>query len=273
MVRKLLKYEFAALGKVLIPCNLAVLLVAFLNRMLQFAEPKKTSYLFNSIFGISVAALVLAVAALLVITIIYTVVRFYKHLFSNEGYLTFTLPVSVDQHLFAKLFTATVFVLLSYLTIALSVMIVFSGDMLTEAFEALAYLYECIRAIIPPVHVGLWIAEIGLSLIASAASGMLFYYLCLSIGQLAKKHRILLAAGVYIGSTSAFSFLYTVITIITMMSEAEYGWILELEEKITADPVGYLHGIFIGALLLNLLFGALCYFFTRLILKKKLNLE
>lgn len=51
-----------------------------------------------------------AVRMPLVVTAVILIQRFYKNLLGSEGYLMFTLPVTVSQHLFSKTIIAVVMI-------------------------------------------------------------------------------------------------------------------------------------------------------------------
>ena len=140
MVKKLLKYEFAFYFKRLLPLGLMVLGTALLNRILQFFESDNTPY--RIMFGSSVALLVIAIAASLIGTLVIAVGRFYRNIFSNEGYLTMSLPVSSEQHLTAKLTAAFVCTLLVGLFAFLGFSIATSGEVFAEMVKAFNFLMK-----------------------------------------------------------------------------------------------------------------------------------
>ncbi len=273
MVKKLFKYEFAALAKTLIPCELGMLVAAALNRIIQIAEPAKESFLYNVPFAISCVALFLAMAAVSVIVEVLIVVRFYKNLYSNEGYLTFTLPVTVDQHLIVKTVTAVCFVLINLVCIFLSFTIVFSGDMLAEIVKAFNYFVSAVAEAVGTANVVFFFIEAFFAILFTLISGILFYYFCLTVGQLAKRHRIALAVGVYLGVNALFSFCWTIFSTVFILSES----MRELEELLVEfffkEPAELIHVVLIAAIVGQAVIGALYYIFTRLIMKRKLNLE
>ena len=49
---------------------------------------------------------IFGIIAIGIITIVVLVMRFYKNLFTSEGYLMHTLPVKASQHLNSKLIVA-----------------------------------------------------------------------------------------------------------------------------------------------------------------------
>ena len=97
---KLLKYEWKACARICLPLYAVELLVAFINRLLYSDIGSKLLYGIPSIVMTMLYAAIMV--ALFVVTAVVLVQRFYKNLLGSEGYLMFTLPVSVSQHILSK---------------------------------------------------------------------------------------------------------------------------------------------------------------------------
>ena len=111
MVGKLFKYEAKYYLRHIIPFVIIVLASAlfmkilFLLKMMLKIENVVFDIIFGSsqiLFGVSIAVCFGAVAVL-------SVIRFYKNLYGPEGYLSFTLPVTAAQHVWAKLLASLTF--------------------------------------------------------------------------------------------------------------------------------------------------------------------
>ena len=115
MLSKLIRYEWKAVARVCIPMYGGLILAAMLTHFLLGNLERFSSTLYDIItmamstlcFGLFMAAFVL--------TLIIQIQRFSKNLLGDEGYLMFTLPASVSQHITAKLVVA---VLLDVLSVA-----------------------------------------------------------------------------------------------------------------------------------------------------------
>lgn len=66
---------------------------------------------------ISILGVVLVAFGVLAVTLISVINNFNKSMFRDQGYLTFTLPVTSGQLLFAKAFCSFLWILLSYLVL------------------------------------------------------------------------------------------------------------------------------------------------------------
>ncbi len=107
MLGKLLKYEFKDTSRT-IPLFYLITLI-FAGIVLSAKKVGIDWFTFTS----SLLLLLLGVAVA-IITLAVVVMRFHKNLFSNEGYLMFTLPVKPHLLLSAKAITAFVWIIISY---------------------------------------------------------------------------------------------------------------------------------------------------------------
>ena len=134
---KLLKYEWKACARTCLPMYAAVLLLAVVNRLTM------TDRIQELMYGIPTALLALlyvaVMVAVLVVTEVILIQRFYKSLLGDEGYLMFTLPVTVSQHIWAKTIIAVVMSIISIAAAVLSIGIIGSGaQMLVGLGDVLA---------------------------------------------------------------------------------------------------------------------------------------
>ena len=217
MFAKLLKYEWKATSKVLGILSLAALgagaLGALLLRMLyNNAGDNLTLAIFS---GFAMLAVVLALVAYAVATTILLLARFYRNKFTDEGYLTFTLPVSCHQ-----LLLSTIVNMLLWTLISVAVLVVSGGMIILIGTADKGLLnMELLREIgnglglLGDIYVELgWNAGhtilSGLNVVLSTLSGIITMLTAITIGAvIAKKHKILAAFGIYYGINIAVSIL------------------------------------------------------------------
>ena len=123
MTFKLIKYEWKAMIRAMLPIYAATLALAVVNGLAinnEFftrAESMLQGTFLESLIAIFQALLLVVyiclLAGLCIMTFIVTVQRFYKGLLRDEGYLMFTLPVSVSQLTFSRAFVAVIIMFLS----------------------------------------------------------------------------------------------------------------------------------------------------------------
>lgn len=109
MLKKLLKHEYKATARFFLPTYGGFALLLLVQRLsLLWASTMRHDQSFlgqlaRIVMNLFSFASVLALIALLLCPMIYGITRFYKNMLSDEGYLSFTLPVTVGQHLISKL--------------------------------------------------------------------------------------------------------------------------------------------------------------------------
>lgn len=273
MVKKLFKYEFASYLKTLIPFNIVLLSIAAFARLLQFFDLDIPVYdvIYEIVFGLSIITYVLAIVACFAAVFVMSVIRFYKNLYTAEGYLSFTLPVTPAQHIFVKLVTAVALMGLTFVSAIVSFAIFSAGELGVETVKAGGYLLKKLYEV---TGISLWfyIVELLVLITVSLCTSLLFYYTCISIGQLFKKNRILGAFGVYFMFYVATQILSGALMII-------YTFVIptldlqKVETFISRNIIAILHFAFIGSAVLYAVVAIAHYFVNRFIMTKKLNLE
>ena len=106
MLGKLMKYELKACGRIFVPLYVAILVVAAIIGVFSNTE----SFQVASILIFILMALFIG---LMVVTIVLIIQRFKKSLLEDEGYLMFTLPVSIKNLILSKYLTSLIYIILS----------------------------------------------------------------------------------------------------------------------------------------------------------------
>ncbi len=193
MLGKLLKHDFTATWKVPVALD-AVLIVlgiltAFTVQNIQHVNESFGMGLFMFSF---IGMFYIGIIAANIITLIYLVIRYYRSLYTSEGYLTFTLPVKSDMIVHSKVITGAVWVFLSYICTFLALLIAGTGffraadipmDKIREGFEE-------INKVMGFTDPG-FIAIIVFAILITPIAGILCMYFSVSIGQLWQSHKIL----------------------------------------------------------------------------------
>ncbi len=273
MVKKLFKHEFLAYMRALLPMHLIMLGVAALTRFVYFFESEKTVF---KIVGVSsVVALVVACVVCLVLSFVNVITRFYKNMFTHEGYLSFTLPVTTAQHIWVKVTTGVCIVFSSVFLILLAICVATAGEFTIELFRAAAYLLDTAAEEIG-WQFWLYVVEFIIVFIAAVFTEILLFYSCITIGQLSNKNRIFFAIGVYFLYYFITQIIGTVFIVVFSLISYE-NWFAEMMESIGMFIVEhpYVSGhLFFLFMLVGIVFmGTIYYLITHTIMKKKLNLE
>lgn len=270
MVKKLFKHEWIAYARTLLPFEAVLVGIAIITRFVQFFENDSVAYAIVN--GSSIIMLCIAAVVCLVLALVFGITRFYRNLFTNEGYLSFTLPVTPAQHILVKLVVSTVTTLVTVLVIVLSGAIATAGDMFAEIVKAIAYMAQQYFRLTGGVNGAFYIVEALLVLIAGVACEYLLFYGCIALGQTAKKNRVLMSVGVYLIYYVICQVLGTIfIILITVFGR--YLPFEQIEAFLTAHISTAVHLGMGIALLIELALCTLYFFVTHHILRKKLNLE
>ena len=86
------------------------------NALMSTASDYQNSFaatLLSGVLGLIIFGSILILVAFAVISSIIVFVRYYKHFFSDEGYLTHTLPVKTSTHMFSKTWSTLLWVIIT----------------------------------------------------------------------------------------------------------------------------------------------------------------
>ena len=225
--------------------------------------------------------LVALYVAMGIFMLVFIINRFYKGLLGDEGYLMFTLPVSVSEHIGSKLLTSMIFQIGSFAVAVLSgglLLAVLAPVNLREITAAVRDMTDYLAGNPLPAGTGWLIAEFAVYMLIAAAVTILQIYTAISIGHLAKKNRGWFALLAYVGISIAFSIIMNGCMSLLLQSDAFPNVLLNWEFCLDdtgwhVQGVGMMAsalGIYIGLALLE---GTGFFFATRAILSKRLNLE
>lgn len=266
---KLIRYEWKAAARVCIPMYGGLILVALLTHFMVFnLERGSQSFLYNMLtmamgtlcFGLFVAAFVM--------TLIIQIQRFSKNLLGDEGYLMFTLPVSVSQLITSKLILAVILDVLSVVAAAVAVMgLAFNGS---EWMQVPKLIGEFLSAISREGLNGWLMAlEALIFCLSLAAMSTLHIYASIAIGHLARRHRTLAAFGAYFGFMVLGQLLIDLLFRIGLGGWLDgFGeWLMNQQGNVGSHLLIWL------LILMTLAVGAVFFAITRYILKTRLNLE
>lgn len=275
MLSKLLKYEFRATALYFLPIYIALLVVSGFSAVVHDLAMKVQSPLVNRAMVLFASLYGLLAISLAVTTFVVIVLRFYKHLLGNEGYLMFTLPVTAEQNILAKLIPAVTWFMGSCMLGILTIIPVFLGGYkeavdfffsgesfsFADTAEWLIFLFLC--------FVG---AVIGL------ATTFLFYYFCMIVGQTFNSHKFLASVVTYLVLQGVFQVIgilsvFTLISLVENMTSGSLLWRIANWVPLNDGNAGFfiLGGMaFADVIALAVAVGV--FFLDSTLLRKKLNL-
>jgi len=262
MLRKLMKYEFMATGRIFLPLFAALIIISIVNRLLSILGLNTTSV---SVIGTVVS--VILMAGIAVLTFILTLQRFRNNLLSSEGYLMMTLPAKTDSLILSKLFVSAIWIVASVVVVTVSIMIL---AMTSFDFSDLVALIRNLIELLPrfSIRYVIYTAEALIGIVVSLFSGVLLLYACLSLSMLVDKRRGLFAFGAYIVITTALQIIGAIIAGIAAALN-----ITDLFDFSSWSTFGQVQLVILLILLADVILCAAFYFVTRYMLKRRLNLQ
>lgn len=283
MLGKLIKHEFKAVNRLMIPLHLALILITIVGRFyIQFAMgPGRDALNTNIWYGIISIMLtsfyVIALAAIFTITWVELhILRPRKNLFTDEGYLMHTLPVSAASHIWSKLIVAFVWTLMDALLLVLSVAAMFINQ---EFFRAFDELWHEMLLSFPEafgVSAGLGIPIFLLVMLLDVISGLLIIYMCIAVGHSFNSHKILSSVGVYVGFQvigGLLSSTFMALTGLTSFSGYGSGLSLFITANGTFNSTAYFWSTMGFSLVFTLVLSVVSFLVTNYFLTRRLNLE
>lgn len=269
MVKKLFKHEIDAYIRTVIPMHLVLLGVAIMSRFLQLFENDSDAYAI--VFSSSIVAYVVTAIVCLVLTIFFCIKRFYSNLFTHEGYLSLTLPVTSTQHIMVKNTVAVLAQIASIIMIIICTCALGMGDVCVEVFKAIGYMLNVFYNTFD-YHATLFIIEAIVTLVLGIAGSMMIYYACIALGQRAKKNRVACAIGVYFIYYLIYQAIGTVFIILfTVFYDA---WNIEkLVQYLSNHPTVSIHLYFGLFFVISAILYTIGFIITKRTMDRKLNLE
>lgn len=282
MLRKLMKYDLRAilrywwiiaLSSVGLSFVGAVALRYLITNSISTTPPEGAAVFFMILAILGVVSSIMGISAFIVASEIFVLVRFYKNFYSDEGYLTFTLPVKRRELLNSKLISALITSLATLGVIiidALIFILICSGTELIEgeigqlfgvvlsgAAESLgAYLFVYI------------VEAIAILLFLSVASYLLIFACISFAATVAKKHKVLAAIGIYYLFNMALSMVMQLLMIFGMIS------IAGIIESLPAQSIpAFIALMLLGITLILAAVATILYAVEHYLLDKKLNLS
>lgn len=261
-MNKLVKYELRSAIRQIGPIWAALLVMSIVAGLLgshidssTLMSTKWSSYVFGLIPGLLFIGLFVACG---VITIMIVVLRFYKGLLGEEGYMMHTLPVSTGKLVASKGVVSAIVIFISGFLSVLSIFIIASPG-IPDFREFFSAVFDAIKEDPKSLILFLQFCLFGLL-------GTMFQiytiYASMSIGQLSGKHRVLLSIGAFILLNTLFSTIHSMIFV--GIFESGFFEILNNIDTITNFAWLPIIGMLVEVILLHVL--------TERILAKKLNL-
>lgn len=279
MLGKLIKHDFLAGARFLTPAYVVMLVIALLGRAMTWLATRQyiidnaapgLSRIISILSSLLTVAFMLAPFIILFMAGFYVIWRFYKNLFTDEGYLMNTLPTKPVSLVCSKLVTALIWMLLTMAVAALSWYIALGHvealtdtlHQLWDSFVSLIVNNEDVMNREIGVPLWLFVVELVFFLLCWFARFTTSWFFAIAMGQLiTKDHKVLGAIGSYIGLAIVSNIISTV-----------YMGILNKAVASATNAV-VMQATILGNSLLMIVITALLYWAVCSIMKNRLNLD
>lgn len=273
MLGKLIKHEFRATGRIMLPLLGAELLLSVLAGLSVrgLGRIEDMGFLGMS-YVTTLVVFILGLFALWVVAFVLMIQRFYKNLLRDEGYITMTLPASVDEQIWAKLLVSFVW-FIAVTVISFITLLILASIGAEVNFPQNIDLGEFNSDVFRPIGIGnlvLFTLEFLLILFLSISATCLRCYSALAIGHSAADHKLLLSFVAYFVISMVLGLLSNGIAFgaLPRLDTASLTAGLDTVEQ----ALRFTHGLVWAGIGVGLLYDAVFYFVTRYFLKNKLNL-
>ncbi len=266
MLKKLLKYEIKATARIFLPMYALLIVFALINK---FFMAVNSDYLRIPMI-ISMTVFVVIIVGICVMTLVVTIQRFNKNLLSDEGYLSFTLPVKVHSHIDCKMIVTLMWTVLSVIVSLISIFVMAINERTIADFKR--FMDEFIPAFNSLGSTGyVFLLEALLLVIIGTLGATASIYAAITIGNMCSKHKLLAGVGAYLG----FGVIEQIVTsiIITSFGGSVAHYFESLNFVAPPEQIHAAQLVMLGLIIYTFIFGAAYYFLTNWMLKKKLNLE
>ncbi len=288
MLGKLIGHEWKGTYKVgclLLACMVGATFIGWLGfqgPMWQAAFSNSYYYGFGLLDLLSIGTFLLYVIALMGVLfglLIYLGIRFYRTMYTDEGYLLHTLPVTKHQILISKVLVSSIWIIIIYVALALSVFVLVASlvsaalageytfvEVWTEAWNEVGRQWSLaspeIRADV--IRLLLYLVY---GIIVGPFCMIMFLFGAITLGQLFTKHRVLMAIVFYIGMGIVRSIVEQVVQ----------GTVTAIQFKSAVSDYDFLNA-YMGStwnvsFILDLVLAVVLYLVSYQIISRRLNME
>lgn len=264
MLGKLMKYEWKATWKLLVPANALILVMTILAwfmirmmdhggdfEMMGFMAVMVTMTYVVSMFAVSIG------------TGIFLIYRFYTSTYGDQGYLLHTLPVDTHHIIIAKVLVSAAWELITIMSIYTSVLILFSS--ISEFLETMMYgMKRTIESMGAERITAFAVTMTLIAFLFSIFAKVLKVAACISLGQLSSNHKLLLSFAWYIG-----------IYVVEQILQAVYfAVVFAFQKQLSRGAyVSYFDHQWETSLIGGIIGCVIFYVLTWYVMSRKLNLE
>ena len=275
MLSKLIKYDMKSLNRFLPVLHLFILLSSIMIRVFITGriKPQTSSEQTDFLIILCYVLYFTMITALSTGTYLIAGIRFYKNMFSDEGYLTKTLPITNGMHLLSKTIAGSIWAMVNMCFVYLCSYVViwtpYIKSVVDENKDDILQEFGFVGK-----YAGLSFSTVLLILLLfscfGAISSIIMIYASVALGQLFSSHRVL-------GAVVSYFVISTLISVLSVVAMALLG--SETRLIVTSGSledefnlVSYMIEIMKLSAGLMIITSVILYVATHCIMNKKINL-
>lgn len=272
MLGKLIKHEFHATSRTFLALYAFVIVLTPIFSLIMRLFGSDDGILSNTLVPMSVFGYIVMLIALFMASFVLIVMRFYRTTATSEAYLTFTLPVSTHQILLSKWIVASIWQIMAFVVFVISLlsMLFISGVVTPSTFFNYAELILMeLGEFESTTGFNFWgfLIIVGAAALVGTLTSTLQYFFSIIAGQIFRDHRVIASIGIYVA-------VYTVLQFVSALVIFPLMFIFDPATIETASGASdFTNLVYLITIILNLVLGAIFYFATAFIMKKKLNVQ
>ena len=277
MLGKLMKHEFRATARIMLPVMGAMAALALLANLSirGLAGNLSDVPMLKILFTLIIVFFGAAVVATVVMSLVIMVSRFYRNLLKDEGYLMFTLPVSVHELIWSKLIVSLVWFLATGLLIFLVMALMALNlshtnlEMILEQFPSWSEIIGWMDQAGVRGQVITFLVQTVLGTLTGILASCLHFYAAMALGHMFSKDKVLLSIVFFVGISFAFNLMEMGYGVVGFgLSDLE-----NLDMSSGREGLAFVSNVIWHGIGLSAVQAAVLYLAAFLGLKKGLNLE
>lgn len=275
MLGKLIKYDLKYMNRFLILIHAFLLGASLLIRFFLTGhilsadfQPEASHSLL--LICMTVLLCVLLLTGVYFSTYLIILARFYKNLFSDQGYLTHTLPVTTGRHLLSKIISGTIWGCANTLLILLSIYIIVWTPSVNELFQTQKP--DILTGIgftgaYADISFGTFIFYLIVLILVSVILNLATFYTSIVVGQFFHGHPIL-------GAVAVYFILNTVLSIFSLFILVVTGILIaDTSQMESFNSIDHFMRTSNASALLSVILSAILFLASYWIMRKKVDLD
>ncbi len=254
------------LAKTQVPCLIGIVGSGLLGLLLSFAiSAIPEQYFFLSIAPTMFWILTLLSAAVVtVVAYVFILIHYYRKFFTDEGYLTFMFPASIETQFLSKVLSGVVYWFLAGAALILALVLALVlpvSSVLSFSSEIAAVFGVTVETSASASFIPTLLSVF--TILVTPFSSIILYFTAITLGSIFfVKHKILGSILFYVLSNIIVNTITTVVQFVTL-----------IPANLATNPTLSTSIVLLSNIIMLILVAIIGYLISTILLRKKLNLE